>query len=551
MRIWPAIRRISVTRRNAAIGIALGACLALAMVGADKLAPPPPGDEAQQIQAILLVPDVRITEIDRPQLRRFYAQTEYGPAWGDKDKQETMRAALDHAADDGLDPVDYHAGLELFRRPAATPREAAERDILLTDGALKFARDMRKGRARLRAIDRDVDLPDEPFDPASALAGALRANALESFLSGLAPPHAGYARLKTALQRYREIAAAGGWPALPPARADRFANDDDLSRRLRARLVSEDASAAEDADITEAVKRFQRRHGLDSDGRVGVQTLRALNVPASERVLEIAANMERWRWLPRVMEKTYVTVNVPDARLDLVADGQLLLSSPVIVGRAKGPTPILRAVASSVTVNPPWNVPASIARKEMLPKLKSNPSYLASENMILVNGPPDDPSGVHINWRSVSAARFPYEIRQLPGPKNALGQIKLELPNRFAVYLHDTPGKSAFDLNERYLSHGCVRVEKIRELASFALAGDTASAVPLLDADVAVGATAHLTIPAPLPIYLLYWTAFVDDDGTVEFRKDIYGRDRRLIDVIQGRPTVRQVTFNVPQCRPA
>ena len=196
-------------------------------------------------------------------------------------------------------------------------------------------------------------------------------------------------------------------------------------------------------------------------------------------------------------------------------------------------------------------MPASIARKEILPKLQSDPGYLAAQNMILVNGPPDDPNGLHVDWRALSRSNFPYRIQQLPGPKNALGQIKLELPNRFDVYLHDTPGQSAFDLNERYLSHGCVRVQEIKGLASYALTGDPASAVDELSAAVAAGTTQHLALREPLPIYFLYWTAFVDDDGMIEFRDDIYGRDRRMLDALSHRGLRQQVTFDVTQCHAA
>ncbi len=193
----------------------------------------------------------------------------------------------------------------------------------------------------------------------------------------------------------------------------------------------------------------------------------------------------------------------------------------------------MRAEGAGVTVNPPWNVPSSIVVREILPKLRKNPAYLVSQNMVLVNGPASDPQGLHIDWHAVSAAHFPYRIRQKPGPQNALGRVKIELPNRFAVYLHDTPAKSAFDRPARDVSHGCVRVEQILPLASYVL-GD-AKAAERIAAALQDGETRYLPAAKSLPVYFLYWTAFAGADGVLQFRPDIYGRDARLIAALKAR----------------
>ncbi len=200
----------------------------------------------------------------------------------------------------------------------------------------------------------------------------------------------------------------------------------------------------------------------------------------------------------------------------------------MIVGRPGNPTPLLRAEGAGVTINPPWTVPQSIAAKEILPKLKRNHAYLVSQDMVLLNGPPGDPQGLHINWRVIRAGTFPYRIRQAPGPRNPLGQIKLELPNRFDVYLHDTPGKAAFARPVRALSHGCVRVQQILPLASYALNADL-DAVEKIRQAINNGATAYIPLHKKLPIYFLYWTAIPDAQGKVQYLPDIYGRDQRLI----------------------
>ena len=244
----------------------------------------------------------------------------------------------------------------------------------------------------------------------------------------------------------------------------------------------------------------------------------------------IMANMERWRWMPRALEPDRIVINVADASLQLWLGGKPVLASRVIVGKPGNPTPMLRAEGAGITLNPAWTVPQSIAIKEILPKLKRNPAYLASQEMVLLNGPPDDPHGLHINWRAIRAGTFPYRIRQIPGPRNPLGQIKLELPNRFDVYLHDTPGKAAFARPMRALSHGCVRVEQILPLASYALNADLGAMEEIKQA-IGTGVTSYVPLHKKLPIYFLYWTAFPDAQGKIQYLPDIYGRDQRLITV--------------------
>ena len=249
----------------------------------------------------------------------------------------------------------------------------------------------------------------------------------------------------------------------------------------------------------------------------------------------LVANMERWRWLPRVLEVDRVVINAANQELEFRLGGKPVLHSRVIVGKPATPTPILRAEGVGVTVNPPWTVPHTIAVKEILPKLKRNPAYLASQDMVLMNGPSGDPHGLSVNWRAIRADRFPYVIRQLPGPHNSLGQVKLELPNRMDVYLHDTPAKSLFGRPNRAFSHGCVRVEQILPLASYALAADQSVITQIMER-MGTGETSFLPLKARLPVYFLYWTAYPGEDGKIAFGADIYGRDQRLIRAMKSVP---------------
>jgi murein L,D-transpeptidase YcbB/YkuD len=257
--------------------------------------------------------------------------------------------------------------------------------------------------------------------------------------------------------------------------------------------------------------------------------------PARREIL--AANMERWRWLPARLEADRIEVNAATAELEMWLGGRPVLSSRVIVGKPQTRTPILRAEGAGVTVNPAWTVPRSIAAKEFLPKLKRNAAWLKSQDMVLLNGPAGDPHGLTVNWRAIPAGSFPYQVRQAPGAKNPLGQVKLELPNRFNVYLHDTPGKAAFARSSRALSHGCIRVEQILPLAAYALA---ASPDAMIDIRAAIGQGQTRTLPLQrkLPVYILYWTAYAGADGRVRFAEDLYGRDRRMIAAMR-RQSVR------------
>jgi murein L,D-transpeptidase YcbB/YkuD len=359
-------------------------------------------------------------------------------------------------------------------------------------------------------------------------------------LAGLPPSHPQYRQLVQALAKYRGIADGGGWPTLPgkeinPEGKDRGA------KLLARRLAFEDPVLAaiakpSPAQIREAVKRFQARNGLNKDGRVSGKTLATLNLPASFRVAQIAANMERWRWMPAQFEDRAIAVNVPDQSLAFLEDGQAVLNSPVVVGQKASPTPILRTTVVAAVVNPPWNIPGDIAAKALLPHLRRDPGYLASRHMVVMDGPPGDPTGRTIKWRNIVPDEFPYAIRQLPGPNTALGALMLDSPNDFDVYLHDTPNKKLFGLDRREISNGCVRVQQIFPLASLALGPDAAQGAHELAAARKSHDTQRLTLDQPLPVYFLYWTALADADGNVGFRPDLYGRDAPLIAALAKEP---------------
>jgi len=466
-------------------------------------------------------------------VRSFYEGRGFQPAWSGS--PEALRAAaevrivLQQADLEGLEPGRYGAPAPSADSPEAT----AQGDIALTEAVLRYAHDVHVGRLVPNQVYDPILLPARSFDAAGGLEAAVAADRVGPWLRSLPPVSADYAALRAGLARYRAIEAAGGWAEVPPVAGNRIEEADPaVLRTLQDRLAVEDptidpgAPLLTPALLTLAVQRYQENHGLEPDGRPGPATLGALNRPVGERVQQIVANMERWRWLPRDFGPTAIVVDLAGKRLKLLRNGESVLTSKVIAGARPTPTPILYANVTSVTANPPWDVPYSIASKEILPKLRRNPHYLAQNNMVLRNGPAGDPYGESVDWHAVGS--FPYRIRQLPGPHTALGLVKLEMPNRYAIFLHDTPARQLFDRFDRFLSHGCVRVEEIQQLASNLLSGGESSQDPRLQAALSSGQTTGLSPPEPVPAYLLYWTAVAAPDGSLAFRPDVYGYDQEL-----------------------
>jgi murein L,D-transpeptidase YcbB/YkuD len=402
-------------------------------------------------------------------LREFYGSIAFEPVWGPDPGGVARTAlaleALQGARDHGLVPAHY--GLAALRPRAEPPTLAAavQRELLLTDSLLRYAVDLRAGRLRPAAVQPDWGIaPPDREDPIRELVEAVESGSLAAWLDALPPPHPGYARLVAALRALR-------------AAADRRAG-----------------------------------------ARPGA---------ADPRIRQLAVNLERWRWLPRRLESRHLVVNAADATLVLVEDGRVRLASRVVVGDELHPTPVVRSELSAIVYNPPWTVPTSIAVDEFLPKLRANPRFLADNDIVILDRR-DDPYGLAVDWAAVPAERFPFRFQQRPGGGNPLGRMRFATPNRFDVYLHDTPLPELFLREDRALSHGCVRVEQARQLAALVLAGQTAGRPEALERALSDTATTVVPVARSLPVYFLYWTAFVDDEGRLQLRDDPYDRDPRV-----------------------
>jgi len=471
----------------------------------------------------------------------FYAARDFEPAWirnaAPKGQMEDLIDALQQSQREGLDPDVYSATLIAALREAATkgvftdpgfePEAAGRLEVWLTYLYLKHAADLANGISDLATADRRWHIAPEAFDPLAHLTDALDRNRIVASFEDLLPVHREYTALRDALARYRTIADEGGWPPVPetlrlkpgqthadvPALAQRLVASGDFEGDTRTTTYDEALQAA--------VQHFQARHGLADKGLVGAETVAALNVPVEVRLRQIALNLERWRWLPRDLGTRYLLVNVPEMRLRIHEDGRVPLSMAVIVGTKATQTPIFSDVMSSVVFSPYWNVPDSIAQGETLPAMIKDPAYLTRNNMEIV-----DRAGKLVNPKDMDMdALDTYRFRQRPGAANSLGLVKFMFPNEFNVYLHDTPTESLFARAGRAFSHGCVRVAEPLSLAQYVLQDQPEWTTDAITAAMHAGTEKHVTLTTPLPVYLGYWTASVDETGIVRFLPDVYGID--------------------------
>ncbi len=498
-------------------------------------------------------------------LVRFYEGRAFQPAWQNPAHVRAMIAAIRAADTHGLVPEHYHmqalqrlAAHTLSAADAASPHDA-RLDILLSDSFFRLAHALSYG-----CVDPLRFNPDWNFPPAEAqadlpalLSAALADGRIQARLEERAPSHPLYRRLRTALARYRQIAAEGGWASIPEGPLLEIGTRDARVPLVRERLKrTGDLGIDTDGDplvlepaLSRAVLRFQERtrvdresaRGDDDDGEVGAATLAALNVPVATRIRQLRVNLERCRWLLHDQPATFILVDMAGYRGHLYKNDEIVWRARIQVGDPYRETPSFRADVTRVEFNPTWTVPQGIMRKTILPKIRKNREYLAKKHMQVFDRDrrPVDPDTV--DWNRYTAASLPYRIVQAPGPHNAVGRVKFIMPNKHFIYLHDTPYKSEFGQIERAFSAGCIRVDKPYKLAKRLL--DRPSdpwTIGRIREILATNQTAKFRMPEPMPVLLIYLTAMVDDQGQVHFRKDFYKRDAALIEALdQSLPPAR------------
>lgn len=499
--------------------------------------------------------DNRIAErrVDLDGLRRFYAARGFAPLWLKPDgaggppflaAAATALRALDDAAKEGLVPAAYHAdALNALAAAGDFADDHLAVELLLTDGLLRYARDLRAGRTAPRRISRDIQVSPPNVNPADVARRTAESDEPAVVLTALAPANPAYRGLRDALATLRRVEKAGGWGQVPALKGKTKLEPgagDAAVPALRDRLAASGdyhgprgKSQVYDAPLRAAVVRFQTRHGLEPDGVVGPALLAEINVPVEARIAQVEANMERARWLPDDLGARHVWVNAPEYKLTAVNDGAPVFSMKVVVGTKQRRTPVLVSSISSVVLNPTWTMPPRLAKEDYLPKLQKNPGYLAENGFSVY---PNWSAGAKpldarkINWKAMSPAAMSHlKLRQDPGPKNALGQVKFNIANDFDVYLHDTPSRDKFARSMRALSSGCVRLAEPMTLADFVFADTPAWGPEQRKAALDSQKTRYVTLNQPIPVYILYQTAWAAADGTLHFRPDIYDRDAETL----------------------
>jgi len=460
---------------------------------------------------------------DRIQIDAFYAGRNYAPLWITDGKANARANAavayLGHVDADGLDPADYPAP---NFAAASTPAELAAAELKLTLDVITYAHHASVGRVHWSRVSADIEYTTTAPEPGEVLSTLAAASDVAAALDAYEPQTPGYLGLKSKLADIRAGKTDKTGAPIPNGAVLKAGMQDDRVPALRERLgILGDGGTSYDKPLAEAVKKFQEQHQIAATGTLTAATVEALNGKTPDRASDIIlANMERWRWAPHHFPATYVIVNLPDFTLRVMHDGKAVWTTKIVDGKPDKPTPIMTADMKYITVNPTWNVPPSIINHEYLPALQQDPTVLDRMGLKLVHNPDGS-----------------VRIYQPPGDKNALGRIRFNFPNKFLVYQHDTPDKYLFANEKRDFSHGCMRVQDPQHYAEVLLSlvrpndGYTEDRIKKM---IAAGGETDIQFPTYISVNLTYQTAFVDDSGKLEFRDDMYGRDRALIAILKG-----------------
>lgn len=487
-----------------------------------------------------------------PLLDQYYRARGYNPTWCQTENQsysiKLLLKFLKESYLEGLNPRDYVITPDVDSCAQLNDRMMAEFDIALTNAFFKYSKDVYAGRLDPKLVDTDWHITRVEFDPIATLEAALKDNKLQEALSTLPPQHQQYQLLRQELARYREIQRNRSWPFIPPGIALKPGAMNPQIPLIRRRLAAEikgglypngSNEQLYDNNLKIAVETFQKRHGLEMDGYIGPSTRQAMNMSAEWRIKQIETSMERWRWMPRSLGEPYILVNVPGFEMNFIRGGRPILSMRAIAGSKDNTSPSFQGKITQVIFNPTWTVPTSIAVKELIPQLREDPNFLYKSDIEIFKkdqkGDNYDPGTRYnpntIDWSQFDESHFPYLLVQKPGANNSLGRIKFQIPNEFGIYLHDTPYRNLFNKRIRALSHGCIRLEKPEQLAAMLL-GDNFNPTPesahkvvsLIDTKE----TIQQDLTQTVPVYLIYMTTWVDKDGILQFRDDIYDRDSKI-----------------------
>lgn len=490
-------------------------------------------------------------------LPELYERREYRSAWTQRGRIDALLSAIEDSRLDGFDPVDYHRDeLQHLRdqiRRQDDPGAVADLDVVATDALVRLAYHLYLGKVDPVRLDSKWNFPRtlDLQEATTVLLATLESGRIAELLDRVRPQKAIYRTLRRQLAVHREALAHGGWPRIPDGPAIRPGMRDERVPLLRMRLLASgdhpdtrasaqralpsDTSRVYDPHLEQAMRSFQRRHLLPEDGALGPAALAALNVPLTERIAQLRVNLERGRWVLHDLPDSFIVVNVAGYETYLVVGSRREWNARCQVGQAGRQTPIFRSEMKYLVFNPTWTVPPGILSKDILPPLqRGDLSVLKRKRLEVIDREGRKVAPGSVNWSRVRARNCPYTFRQDAGPDNALGRVKFMFPNSYSVYLHDTPSKDLFEEPKRAFSSGCIRVERPLELAQRLLT-DSRWSDAEINRVIASGKTTTVNMKKPLPVLLLYWTAYPTAGGQVAFAPDVYGRDPGVLQALDSR----------------
>ena len=479
-------------------------------------------------------------ELFRTTLAHLYAARGFQPVWTKRSMIAELISGIDAALDDGLDPSDYHITQirGFYNVPPLTPEDQASCDLLMSDAFFTLAAHLRYGKVNPESLEAEWSIHDTRRRTflEHKIQNALATERIAPLFRELRPQHPGYEKLRKALVRYRAIACEGAWPVLPEGATLKEGKRESrvplLRRRLEASgelaVQSPDSATVFSPELSVAVKRFQKLNGIEVDGVVGATTLKVMNIPVERRIRQLRLNLERYRWFMADMVPTCVMVNIADFTLHYVENGRYRWGTRVIVGQPYRETPVFRADMQYIVLNPQWVIPPTILAKDALPAIRKSLSYLDKKKLSVIDRDGMVVNPASINWSQYTPENFPWRLQQTAGDHGALGRIKFMLPNKYIVYLHDTPNKELFAKSTRTFSSGCIRVENPVDLAVLVLQDSVRWSRENIQAAINTGKTRTLSLPKRIPVFILYLTVVAEGDEIL-FRDDIYNRDEALL----------------------
>ncbi|SMX22007.1 L,D-transpeptidase family protein [Boseongicola aestuarii] len=468
----------------------------------------------------------------------FYKENGFQPIWtsasrADRLRRQALLDALSNASAHGLPVASYRADeISGLMRSARSDRQLGALEVTLSRIFLDYARDIQTGILVPSRVD-DGLVREVPLRPRKATLAAFSKSSAKGFLNALPPKSAEYARLMKEKMRFERIVGRGGWGAEVVATSLKPGESNNSVLQLRNRLIAmgyldRTPTSTYDNAIISAVKAFQVDHGLNDDGVVGPRTMEEINTSAATRLSQIVVAMERERWINMPLGKRHIWVNLTDFHARIVDDGKVTFQTRSVVG-ANDPerrTPEFSDVMDHMVINPTWNVPRSIATKEYLPLLKENPFAVSNLDIINVRG--QIVSRAEMDFSGYDETNFPYDLKEPPSRGNALGLVKFMFPNRYNIYLHDTPAKSLFGREKRAFSHGCIRLKDPFDFAYTLLAKQERNPEGFFQSTLATRKETVVSLREPVQVHLVYRTAFTKAKGNIQFRGDVYGRDGKI-----------------------